>query len=199
MDSSVTSLDEIQTSAISALKRYGDASKEERTTILRSTAELFISAREFIFNKDGEPDRTGITGPYRQWVREIMARAGIPNDQTSSVQAAIRYHSSNIMRERFDAEELEAMGLSPRSARDRSSDRHARESAALNVVTGSTHIATAPDVLAASRTIAAALRRVSLEAVKGMAAPERKEIRDALTAVRDLAEAVAVAAGSRRK
>lgn len=121
--------------AVRLLKRYGRASEEERTPLLRSIAETLVEARSHFSRADGSPDWKGRTYPYRVWVRDVFTDAGIPREQQPTIQSAVRYHVGAVLRDRLDDETLADYGLIPRSPRERSADRRAGRSALLKALT----------------------------------------------------------------
>lgn len=182
----------IQRLAAASLSKALAASERERTAFYRETAERFIDARGHFFNKHGEPDWNGRTYAYRTWVREVLSLAHVPPAELNTVTAALRYHSGNVLRERLDGDELEALGLRKTSPRQWSVDRRSKHSATLALFgAGGPELTDAGAIVTAANMMDAVLRRVSLDAVASMAPGDRHKIRDAVERVRDAAEAVA--------
>lgn len=180
-------LAELQTAATAALRRY----LEKRETVdLKIVASRFIDAREHFYTREGEPDWLGRTYAYRRWVREVMSDAHVPGDDLSTVQAAVRYHSGNILRERLDAATLADLGLRSESPRERSIEKRERYSETLSLFAGGARIESAEEIQAAVAMMDAALRRISLASL----AP--KERRAAAGALRTLCKHAEEVAGS---
>lgn len=153
-------LDVLQASAVKALRRYLDPEEGRDTAELREVAHALVEAREHFYTRDGSPDWTGRTHAYRAWNRELMGLANVPPGEIASLQASIRYHSGAALRERLDAEQLEALGLRADTPRERSVAKRERISETLNLVTGGSAIEDAEEVLAALKLILSALRRI---------------------------------------
>ena len=135
--STVTTLDECRGNAVSLLKRYRRAStKEERTPLLRDLAETLVDARHHFERADGSPDWKGRSYAYRVFVREVYEEARISRDEQATVQAAVRYHVSNVLRERLDADTLAEYDLQPEGSRERSQERRETKAALLSAFTG---------------------------------------------------------------
>jgi hypothetical protein len=117
------------------LKEYLRADEEERTRLLRQIAESLVDARSMFLRHDGTPDWKGRTHPYRVWVRDAFADAGVRAEEQPTIQAAIRYHVSSVLRERLDDETLADYGLIPKSMKERSADRRQEKDALLKALT----------------------------------------------------------------
>lgn len=172
--SNTSSLAELQKVAIKALTRSLRASDAERTECLRDTARAFVDAREHFFTKEGDPDWAGRTYAYRTWVREVMSDARVPNDILSSTQAAVRYHTGNVLREKLDDDELNRLGLRKESPRERSVEKRERTSEALSLVSGGQAIDSLDDVLAATSAVIGILKRIDLTKLT----PEERAVAD---------------------
>lgn len=180
-----TKLETIQRRAIAALRRYVQSKSTED---LREVANLFIDCRESFFTAEGNPDWLGRTHVYRRWVRETMTLANVPPESLPSIQAAIRYHTSYLLRERLDAETLEELGLQPSSSRDRSTAKWTRYSETLALFSGGAAIESADDVLRLTQLVEHALRRIS---TADMASAERAAVASSLLDMCKHAEKVA--------
>lgn len=172
--SNTSSLAELQKVATKALTRSLRASDADRTECLRATARAFVDAREHFFTKEGDPDWAGRTYAYRTWVREVMSDAHVPTDVLSSTQAAVRYHTGNVLREKLDDHELDRLGLRKESPRERSVEKRERTSEALSLVSGGQAIDSLDDILAAVTAITGILKRIDL----GKLTPEESVIAD---------------------
>lgn len=67
-------------------------------------------------------DPAGASAEYKSAMERIYASVDIPADSASSIQASIRYHIGNALREEFTAEELQAVGLSEKTPLERARD-----------------------------------------------------------------------------
>lgn len=186
-----TSLAKIQKDAVAALRRYAQS---DESADLREVAGLFIDARMLVTTREGDPDYLGRTHAYRRWVRETMTLANVPGDKLASLQAAIRYHTGNILRARLDEGELQSLGLKAAGPRERSVEKRERYSETLAIFGGGAELATTEEILAASQMIELALRRVSLYAVKNLSKDDAAKVSDAMDAACKHAEAIAEAA-----
>lgn len=188
-----TDLNEIERRAVSKLRKYKSAPTAERTELLRDVAIAFVDARPFFYTKEAEIDWRGSTHAYRSWVREVFTQAGIAKEATASLQAAIRYHSGNIIRDRLDVETLRKIGLMPESPRERAAEKRASASETTTLFGGGGPITDFESLLSAASTIEAALARSSVDAAK-LSSPELAELRAAYRRVCTLAEELAGAA-----
>lgn len=196
----MTSLNDTQIVAVDALRAYKSGPESEKTTNLRTVATAFFDAREHFFTPSGEPDWLGRTHAYRLWVRETMGQASIQADELTTVQAAIRYHVGNIVRERMDSDTLKSLGLRDASPRERSVEKRGRSSEVLAIFgSGGQAIADAAEIIVAARLIEGAFARVDLEAVAGLDAESKKRVREALEAAEARVNAVKGAITARRK
>lgn len=89
-----------------------------RTQVLRSLAEVVVELRSRTL-ENGTPDWAGRSWEYRQAAHAAYEAAGIPADAQAGIQAAIRYHVGNLLRERLTPEELQRAGLLGVSPRER--------------------------------------------------------------------------------
>lgn len=101
------------------IRLFSDYLERKRTDDLRALATVVVEMRRQFTTKDGDPDLGGRTEGYRQSIAHVYARAGIPEEEMDTVQAALRYHVGNELRERFSAEELARAGLSSISPKER--------------------------------------------------------------------------------
>lgn len=197
----MTSLNETQIVAVNALRNYKKGEDGgDKTTHLRTVAAAFVDAREHFFTPQGEPDWLGRTHAYRVWVRETMGLASIQADELTTIQAAIRYHVGNIVRERMDSDTLQGLGLRSSSPKQRSVEKRGRHNEVLNIFgSGGSEITDADEIRIAVGMMEAALMRVSVEAILDMDAKTRKAVREALEGAQERLHELAEAAGSRRK
>lgn len=188
---SSASLPDIQKAAIEAISQSLTSSDTERTALLRETARRFIDARAHFFTREGEPDWLGRTYAYRTWVREVMSAAHVPGDEVTSLQAAIRYHSGNLLRDRLDEEELGELGLRKESPRERSIEKRERSSGTLNIFGGGAELASVEEILQLCTLTERALARVNVDSLAKLPAKDRKAAREALRRVATRAEELA--------
>lgn len=184
-------LSAIQKAAIEAISAALTSSDAARTELLRDAARLFIDARGHFFTREGEPDWLGRTYAYRTWVREVMSSAHVPGDEVSSLQAAIRYHSGNILRDRLNEEEIADLGLRKESPRERSIDKRERTSETLSIFGGGAELGSAEEIFQLCTLTLRALARVNAETLAKLPAKERKLAREALRRVAERAEELA--------
>ncbi|UJQ87162.1 hypothetical protein SEA_BAILEYBLU_24 [Arthrobacter phage BaileyBlu] len=149
----------IQQNATKALKSYLRPDGHD-TEDLRTVARCFVAAREHFYNRDGEPDWTGRTHAYREWVREVMSDANVPAGDLSSTQAAIRYHVGSALREVLDADQLTDLGLRSDTPRERSVQKRERISETLNLISGGAALTEHDEIMAALSVVEATLRRI---------------------------------------
>jgi hypothetical protein len=91
------------------------AEKADREPYYRAAAEKIVDLRAV--HKDGElPDWAGRSPDYKAAMRLVYRDAGgVPQ----SIQASIRYHVNNLLRERLTPEELDAAGLDRASSKQK--------------------------------------------------------------------------------
>ena len=156
-------LQTLQKSAVSSLRAYAQTRATEH---LRDVATAFVDAREHFYTRDGLPDWLGSTHAYRQWTREAYDRAGVQASELSRLQAAVRYHVGNVVRERLDVQEVAELGLRQHSPRERAVEKRERASETLSLFGGGPAITDPDDVHAALAAIDVALRRIAESAVR---------------------------------
>lgn len=167
-------LADIRQAAVEGYRAALVSDEDERTVHLRDVAEAYIDAREHFYTKDGDPDWAGRSYAYRQWIRETVTLARLPQDGKQSIQAAVRYHLGNILRDRLDADTLESIGLRKESPRERSVEKRAGVSALLRLVSGGDPIENLADVLEATKAIHSALTRITPSDLPGSDAAAAK-------------------------
>lgn len=92
--------------------------ESRRTPLLQSIAKVVVDLRSR-FLRNGEQDWAGRSAEYRAAVASMYADAGIPTDSVAGVQAALRYHIGNELRQRLNSEQLAQAGLGQRAPRER--------------------------------------------------------------------------------
>ena len=70
-------------------------------SLTRSIAERMVELRTLFQDENGRPDLRGLTYDYKVAARAVYERAGVQSGRHSSIQSAIRYHVSRIVRERL--------------------------------------------------------------------------------------------------
>lgn len=187
MNNATRALSDIQHDATTAITTSLRSLDADRTAHLKEAASALVEAREHFFTREGEPDWLGRTYAYRTWVREVMSRAHVPGDEVTNLQAAIRYHAGNMIRERLDGDEIESLGLKRQSPTERSREYRERTSATLNFFAGGPELTDPGEIRAACRLIETALSRVNAETIAEMPPRARREARAALLRVADRA------------
>jgi hypothetical protein len=100
------------------------------TTAYKKFAGIVVDLRSrFRNSKDTAPDWRGQTQAYRDAVAKMYEASGVPADSVDNMQAAIRYHIGNALRERLSAEDLAAAGLQAESPVERARQRNQRAAA----------------------------------------------------------------------
>lgn len=96
---------------------------EALTQTYRELATVLVDLRKR-FKRNDKPDIAGRSQDYRNTVAKMYEDAGVPADSASNIQAAIRYHIGNVLREKFTEEQLAEAGLSTEGPRDRTRNRN---------------------------------------------------------------------------
>lgn len=89
------------------------------TDLLRSAAPAIVELRSRHALEDGRVDWSGRSPGYRAAIGQVYERAHVPPEHMVSVQAAVRYHVGNLLRETAGQDELEQVGLTTVSPRQR--------------------------------------------------------------------------------
>jgi hypothetical protein len=88
------------------------ATVERTPEVMRELAGHVVELRSRFVWQD-LPDWGGRSMGYRTAVYRAYRAAGVPSDSVAGLQANLRYHVGNVVREIAPAEELEAIGLDP--------------------------------------------------------------------------------------
>lgn len=92
----------------------------------RRLAELVVELRQRFQSPNREiPDWAGRSKDYREAITRMYATVAIPPDSEAGVQARIRYHVSNRVREVAPAEDLTELGLSSEGSAEKAKTRRA--------------------------------------------------------------------------
>lgn len=183
--------------AADSLRAYIHAEEEDRTSLLRRAAETLVDARAVFSTADGEPDWRGRSYAYRRWVREVYDEASLPRDELPAVQAAVRYHVGNVLRDRLSADELEDLGLRAVGPRERSVEKRTRHAQILALFEGAP-ISDPEEAEEAVVALCRALSRIRPEALQGLSAPSRRNVRKTLDIAGDHIEALTAATARKR-
>lgn len=92
---------------------------DHRTDHLKDLAPIVVDLRGSFTLDDGRQDWSGRSPAYRQAMADIYTRAQVPKEKLDTLQAALRYHVGNLLRDRATGEELAAVGLVARSPKER--------------------------------------------------------------------------------
>lgn len=153
------------------------SSGRTRTDLLRALAAKIFDLRAACQTADGSPDWGGRSAAYRDAVHEVYFRARVPEGDADTVQAAIRYHLGNLLREKVPPEELAAAGFPPESPREQK-DRARRAVKALATSGSVAEVLGDPlRLLTAAQTL---LDHVSDADLRGLQRGERAAARRAL-------------------
>jgi hypothetical protein len=93
--------------------------EESKTAILKSLAEVVVDIRSQFRDESGDIDWQGNSWDYRKFMENLYDASGVPPDSKSNLQAALRYHVGNALRERVPTKELQRAGLLAASPRER--------------------------------------------------------------------------------
>lgn len=107
---------EAQVERVTKLMRT--AAEGRTPTIMRQLADEVIALRR-LFVWDGLPDWGGRSPEYRDVIYRAYRSAGIPSDAIDGLQANLRYHVGNAIREVAPRSELEKLGMDPEGPRGR--------------------------------------------------------------------------------
>jgi hypothetical protein len=94
-----------------------------------AAAHDILNLRRTFTRRDGLPDMTGSTYAYRRAIGEIMSATNCTTEERAKLQATLRYHVGNLLREHLSEDELQEYGLvqeSPREASARARQHRGR-------------------------------------------------------------------------
>lgn len=104
---------------VAALLREYLRTNRTRTDLLKVMAPLIVEMRRRHTLEDGRTDWSGRSPAYRAAIGQVYALAKVPPEHMVTVQAAIRYHVGNVLRQTAERDELEGAGMSAASPRER--------------------------------------------------------------------------------
>lgn len=110
-------IEKLTQAGISTVKELTEV-EASRTTLLQELALTLVLLRGKHTYK-GKPDYAGRSAEYRAVAASIYAEAGVPADSAGTIQAAVRYHIGNMLRETHTETELAGAGLQAASPRER--------------------------------------------------------------------------------
>lgn len=102
-----------------ALVRTALGDRDQRLAALRRLAVLVVELRRYFYTDEASPDWRGRTWEYRQRAAEMFEAWGVPSDSAGNLQASLRYHVGNRLREVLADEELLEAGLRKAGPRER--------------------------------------------------------------------------------
>lgn len=183
---------------LEALKRRGSTlvrkyteteDPRKRTEVVRELATVLVDMREHFITPDGEPDWAGRTYGYRDAVHSVYSGSGVPRSDTSSLQAATRYHVGNVIRARLSPDELESAGLQEATPIARSKAQRKGRQEEIAVLRGSS-----ADPLSTAQMVETLLRRVRPSMLTALTTGQRADLDDLLAEVEHQAKRLRKAA-----
>jgi hypothetical protein len=187
--------------SLRTLKRHGlelihryTIVEESKTAILKNLAEVVVDIRSQFYDESGDVDWQGASYEYRKFMEALYDDAGIPPDSKSNLQAALRYHVGNALRERVTVSELERAGLLAASPKERMAAQRNEASALLRSL--GTHDGTPDDVRNFWRQAIQAVDNVASKLAH--LSPDHLHKREAVTVARELDETIAYLQAARR-
>lgn len=170
-------LAKLQERAAEGLRTFVSAEERaERTLAAKAAAEALVEARPYFTGRDGAPDLLGKSADYRTFVTEAQEMAGVPRADRASVQAAIRYHISPLLRAKHGAE-VEKLGLAAGSSVERGRRRKERDARVVALFAGGSEL-----LDTASISDAANLSRLAVSRVSGWPSGTPKGTRERIRA-----------------
>lgn len=92
--------------------------------VFRAAAMAVVDLRSK-YEHEGLPDWSGRSAEYRAAIEERYRLAEVPPDSENNVQAKLRYHIGNVLREVAPPGHLEQLGMAPKGPRGRAVDHRA--------------------------------------------------------------------------
>lgn len=110
------------TAAGAGLIQFYSKLDETKTDVLKALAKVVVALRAHYRTPEGDVDWGGRSWDYRQTASAMYDAAGIPPDSESNIQASLRYHVGNLLREVAPPKQLAAVGLLAKSPKARMND-----------------------------------------------------------------------------
>lgn len=130
MPKGTPSIKTLQAHGTDLLRQYVETDAK-RTEVLRNLAKVVVGIRAQTMTGDGKtPDWAGQSQAYRDVIRAMYDEAGIPTDASANVQAALRYHIGEVLREVVSPSALTKAGLTTKGPRDRARTRNGEQASA---------------------------------------------------------------------
>lgn len=104
-----------------------------RTDLLRDAGHDVADLRS-MFTRNDAPDWSGRSRDYQHAMSEVYDRLGVKGKARENLQFSVRFHTGNVIRERAEADDLEAAGLDTVSPRDRILRNRAAQAATAGAV-----------------------------------------------------------------
>lgn len=152
-------LDELREQASEGMRGYLALKGAARAEATHTAAEAVAQAREHFETRNGDPDLLGRSSGYREWLKETMDYANVPDAARNNLQAALRFRISPILHERH-GDELARRGLTAGSAAERGRHRKARERRTLALFGGGSPVTDLDDALLIANLARLATNRV---------------------------------------
>lgn len=177
-------LDAIRDDAVGALRQLAHPGPDaDLTRLRRAAASALVEARGHFVTRDGTVDWSGRSHAYHAFVGELFSEAGIPRDLTPTLQASLRYHTGNLVRESVGADDLTAAGFQSSSTpRERAAERRRRRGEVVGLVESGGPL-DGEDVLRALTLTQSVLARIDVRTVRALPARQRREAALALQRV----------------
>ncbi len=177
-------LSAIREDAVAALRALARPEPDaDLTRLRREAASAMVEARGHFITRDGSADWSGRSHAYHAFAGEVFSEANVPRDLAPTVQASIRYHSGNLVREFVDAAELAAAGFqSPATPRERAAERRRRRGESLTLLESGGPLE-GDDLLRALTLTQSVLSRIDARAVRALPPARRREVVAALDAL----------------
>jgi hypothetical protein len=188
-----TSLDDLIAQGSALVRHYAEI-EETKTQVLKDLAVVVWRLRSRFRTNEGGRDWAGQSYEYRMAAARMYEEAGVPTDSVANVQAALRYHVGNVLREKVPAEELREAGLLVTSPRERITSSREEAAAALEAFGATTEAGRARKVNPVRLATAAAACLARVEASVGYLDPEDEEdalaLREAAAALHEMRDAI---------
>lgn len=181
-------LQQARAQLVNSLTRAAD---ERSLDLMRQLAREIVALRR-LFHYDGRPDWAGRSQDYRDTIYRAYRDAKIPSDSTESLQANLRYHVGNVVREVAPAEDLAALGMNPQGPRGRASQarRVAKGTRGTNMSAPGAEREETPEFVLAELRDAGALASFALDALRAIRElrPRGEDARSVVPTVREITE-----------